>query len=141
MKKKNCQLQISRYSSFNFFPADETYYHLKRCFLPGRGRLPALPTVSLTNHLLLQLKILQEEGNKSSKDVSCFTYHFKASLSLSLSLSLSSPPPSLSLPPLKIINLKFLIFQFVSSYFLKYILLLFHYQVVTENEKIDLSNI
>ncbi|KAL8618272.1 hypothetical protein ACOMHN_000172 [Nucella lapillus] len=49
---------------------DDICKHLRRCFLPGRGRPPALPEVQLTNRLLLQLKLLQAEGKKSSKDVS-----------------------------------------------------------------------
>ncbi|KAL8621039.1 hypothetical protein ACOMHN_040564 [Nucella lapillus] len=48
---------------------DDICKHLRRCFFPGRGRPPALPKVQLTN-LLLQLKLLQAEGKKSSKDVS-----------------------------------------------------------------------
>ena len=54
------------------FSADETYLQLRRTLLPeGRGRPPALPElVFLTNHLLLQLKLLQYEGSKSSNDVS-----------------------------------------------------------------------
>ena len=50
--------------------ADETYYQLKRSLLPVRGRPPALPDVHLTNRLLLQLKALQIEGNKTYKSVS-----------------------------------------------------------------------
>ncbi|KAL8581755.1 hypothetical protein ACOMHN_043173 [Nucella lapillus] len=49
---------------------DDICKHLRRCFFPGRGRPPALPKVQLTNRLLLQLKLLQAEGKKSSKDVS-----------------------------------------------------------------------
>ncbi|KAL8615928.1 hypothetical protein ACOMHN_034604 [Nucella lapillus] len=49
---------------------DDICKHLRRCFFPGRGRPPALPEVQLTNRLLLQLKLLQAEGKKSSKDVS-----------------------------------------------------------------------
>ncbi|KAL8574489.1 hypothetical protein ACOMHN_060159 [Nucella lapillus] len=48
---------------------DDICKHLRRCFFPGRGR-PALPKVQLTNRLLLQLKLLQAEGKKNSKDVS-----------------------------------------------------------------------
>ncbi|KAL8572085.1 hypothetical protein ACOMHN_031042 [Nucella lapillus] len=48
---------------------DDICKHLRRCFFPGRGRPPALPKVQLTNRLL-QLKLLQAEGKKSSKDVS-----------------------------------------------------------------------
>ncbi|KAL8610059.1 hypothetical protein ACOMHN_045457 [Nucella lapillus] len=49
---------------------DDICKHLRRCFFPGRGRPPALPEVQLTNRLLLQLKLLQTERKKSSKDVS-----------------------------------------------------------------------
>ncbi|KAL8606919.1 hypothetical protein ACOMHN_048715 [Nucella lapillus] len=49
---------------------DDICKHLRRCFFPGRGRPPALPKVQLTNRLLLQLKLLQAEGKKNSKDVS-----------------------------------------------------------------------
>ena len=54
-----------------FIADDEIYQELKRAFLPnGKGRPPGLPQVPITNHLHLQMILLQTEGNRTGKDVS-----------------------------------------------------------------------
>ena len=62
----------SQYIDSDIFIADdEIYQKLKRTFLSnGKGRPPAPPQVPITNHLLLQMILLQTEGNRTGKDVS-----------------------------------------------------------------------
>lgn len=61
----------SYWSLFAGFGVD--YERLKKTFLQeGRGRRPDLPEVLCTNRLLLQLTLLQKEGNKTFKDVSLY---------------------------------------------------------------------
>ena len=56
---------------FNFLDDGEQYGALERTFLAsGKDRRPSLPTLVITNKLLLQLYVLKEENNKSWDQVS-----------------------------------------------------------------------
>ena len=56
-----------------FFSGDDQFAELKAVFkATGRGRHPDLPTVLPTNHLLLQILTLMEDGGKSYDDAASF---------------------------------------------------------------------
>lgn len=60
--------------SFVFVCAEDDVYHqLKSVFLAsGKGRRPNLPSVQLTNKLLMQILRLKDEGEKSFDQAAAF---------------------------------------------------------------------
>ena len=72
---------------FSFhFTADENYDALKKSFLrKGRGRPSHPPEVHLTNRLLLQFQVLQNESNATrnvvSKSFHCLLFYLNLKLS------------------------------------------------------------